>query len=108
MYQRSQPGKQERERQRRKAKSYADNLLHNEILIPHHKSLQTNSFTINPLSILRHDKRAKNRGAEKKGVRSRSAYGDSASSPFGLSQSSFDEDEIELQAGTIKVDSLRE
>ena len=83
----------ERDRQRRKAESYANDLVDGEIPIPHHESLQTNPFTVDPNCTHRHDKRTKSGGSGKREVNSKSANDDSASSPSGLSQSSSDEDE---------------
>ena len=92
----TEPTRQARERERQQRKeSYANDLVDGEMPIPHHESLQTNPFTVDPNCTHRHDKRTKSGGSGKREVNSKSACDDSASSPSGLSQSSSDEDEME-------------
>ena len=87
----------ERERQRRKAEYYANDLVHDESPILHDECLQSNSFTVDPHCTHWHDKRAKNRVSSERSGNYKSAYDDSASSPSGLSQSSSDENDMQSQ-----------
>lgn len=99
----------ERERQRRKAESYGEELVDSAGGTPvlHQEAMEADPFKVDPNCTHRHDKRAKSGNGKKRRASSKSAYEGSASSPSSLSQSSSEESDTEQAVGEGAKSSAR-